>query len=107
MVKPTCSLMNRTLPSANRKLAPPGCSDQYWSPWARPEGNSARALRRCARAPAPASFRVEPRFGLERHQRDRRVGDRAGPARPRQVLAPLAGSEGLARAIGHLGDGTE
>ncbi len=38
MVKPICSLINRTLPSANKKLAPPGCMPQYWSPWARPEG---------------------------------------------------------------------
>ena len=51
-----------------------------------------------------AAFGVEARFGLERHQGNGRVGDGAGPARARQVLAPLARGEGLACAVGDLGD---
>ena len=51
----------------------------------------------------PASFGVEARFGLERHQRNGRVGDGARPARA-TVLAPLTRGEGLARAVGDLGD---
>ncbi len=52
----------------------------------------------------PASFGVEARFGLERHQRNGRVGDGARPARARQVLAPLARGEGLACAVPDPGD---
>ena len=73
--------MNRTLPSAKRKLAPPGCIDQYWSPCARPEGEFGPCPSPvCERTSAAATLGVEARLGLERHQRYGRVGDGAGPA---------------------------
>ena len=64
-MNPTCSLMNRTLPSANRKLAPPGCRAQYWSPWARPEGELGPCPSPECETPRPASLRVQAGLGLE------------------------------------------
>ena len=52
----------------------------------------------------PAPFRIEACSRLERHEGDSRVRDRTRPACAREVLAPLAGGEGLARAVGDLGN---
>ena len=52
----------------------------------------------------PAPFGIEARSALEDHQGDGRVGDRAGPGGAGEILAPLAHGEGLAGAVGDLGD---
>src|SRR5690349_13920605 len=52
----------------------------------------------------PAPLRIEARFPLDRHEGDGRAGDRTRPTGAREVLAPLAHGEGLAGAVGDLGD---
>ena len=74
IVKPTCSLMKRTLPSAKRKLAPPGWRDQYWSPWAWPEGElgpCALAGVREHQGPAALGIESPPRPEARRGARPR------------------------------------
>src|SRR5207245_1551873 len=47
---------------------------------------------------------IEARDRLHVRQRHRRIRDRAGPARPGEVLAPLTDGERLTRPVGDLGD---
>ncbi len=105
MLKPTSSLMNRTLPSANREVGATGMKRPVLVAMGEARGRvgpvSFAGVREDERA---ASFGVEARFGLERHQGNGRVGDGARPARARQVLAPLARGEGLACSVHDLGD---
>jgi hypothetical protein len=62
-------------------------------------------LARVREYQCPATFGVESHLGLKRHQGNGRVGNGAGPVRPLQILAPLAGGEGLTGPISNLGDG--